>query len=95
MIIVFRIIGGFFTSILGIIGIVWAVVALILSLIFWFPLLGWVNWLVIPFTVLGLVFSMLASINEDTKQLGKAGLVIGCTALGLSILRLILGGGIL
>ncbi len=92
---VFRIIGGIFTGTLGIIGIIWGAVGLILSFVFLIPLLGWVNWLIIPFILFGIVISILGAANEDTKTLGVIGIVLGSGAFVISVLRLALGGGVI
>jgi len=93
--IILKVAGGIFGSILGTIGLVWGIASLILSIVFLIPLLGWLNWISIPFAAAGMVFSMLAMGSEATAPLGKAGLILGGTAIVLGCLRLILGGGLL
>ncbi len=95
MIAVLRVIGGFLTGILGLIGIIWGIAALIMALLFFFPGLGWGNWLVIPFSVIGLLICVLAAANPDTRGLGKVGTVLCSFALGMGFLRLIIGAGVL
>ena len=91
----FRIVGGVFTSLLGIVGIIWGIVCLILAVVAFIPLMGWFNWLVIPFTVPGLIFSTLATANSDTVKLGHVGNWLNGTAIALGTLRLLLGGGVI
>jgi hypothetical protein len=62
-------------------------VALIIALVGFIPLLGWLNWFVIPLSVVGLVVGLL---SEKTS-----GRHINLVVLALAIIRLALGGGIL
>jgi hypothetical protein len=62
-------------------------VALIIALVGFIPLLGWLNWFVIPLSVVGLVVGLL---SEKTS-----GRYINLVVLALAIIRLTLGGGIL
>lgn len=50
------------------------------------PLFGWLNWLNIPFAILGLIFSLLGNSPE--------GKILCILAIVFGLLRLILGGGI-
>ncbi len=90
----FRIVGGVFTSLFGIIGIIWGIVCLILTLVAFIPPLGSFNWIIIPLTVPGIIFSTLATANSDTTRLGHVGNWLNGTAVGLGTLRLLLGGGV-
>ena len=62
-------------------------VALILALVGFIPLLGWLNWFVIPLAVVGLVLGLLSQ-----KTSGRN---VNLVVLALAIIRLALGGGIL
>ncbi|HEX9871312.1 MAG TPA: hypothetical protein VGC99_22460 [Candidatus Tectomicrobia bacterium] len=62
-------------------------VALILALVGFIPLLGWLNWFVIPLAVVGLVLGLLSQ-----KTSGRN---VNLVVLALAIIRLVLGGGIL
>lgn len=70
-----------------IIAWIFAAITIVLLLIAFIPLLGWLNWLVVPFAVLGLVFALLAKSSGST--------VVCCVAIVLGMLRLMLGGGII
>ena len=63
------------------------IMALIIALVGFIPLLGWLNWLVIPGAVVGLVLGLLSK-----KTSGRN---INIVVLALAIIRLALGGGIL
>jgi hypothetical protein len=62
-------------------------IALIIALVGFIPLLGWLNWFVIPGAVVGLVLGLL---SQQTS-----GRYITLVVLALAIIRLALGGGIL
>jgi hypothetical protein len=62
-------------------------VALILALIAFIPLLGWANWLIIPLAIIGAVVGMISR-STAGRNLNLFVIVIG-------VVRLMLGGGIL
>ncbi len=68
-------------------GRLFGILAIIGMLLGMIPLLGWFNWLNIPFAILGLVFSILGK--------SKGGIIICIVAIFLGLLRLIIGGGII
>jgi hypothetical protein len=61
--------------------------ALIIALVGFIPLFGWLNWFAIPLAVVGLVLGLLSQ-----KTSGRN---INLVVLALAIIRLALGGGIL
>jgi hypothetical protein len=70
---------------LNIISILVGLVAALLAFIGLIPLLGWVNWLMLPVAFVGLVLGLLSSSNSG-RNLCMVVIIIG-------ILRLMLGGG--
>jgi hypothetical protein len=72
---------------MNVISVIIGIAALALALVGFIPLLGWLNWLVIPAAVVGLVIGLL---SEKTS-----GRNINIVVLALAIVRLMLGGGIL
>ncbi|NUQ18548.1 MAG: hypothetical protein HOP95_08875 [Sphingomonas sp.] len=62
-------------------------VALLCALIAFIPLLGWLNWLIIPLAIIGAGIGMISR--------GRAGQNLNLFVIVIGILRLILGGGIL
>lgn len=70
---------------------IFSIFGMLLGLI---PLLGWLNWLVIPFACVGLVISIVGVVIAKRGGIGVAGIVLGSVALSISIPRLIIGGGI-
>lgn len=71
---------------LNIISIVIGAVALPLTLVAFIPLLGWMNWFILPIAVVGLAIGVLSR-STAGRNLNLVVLVIG-------VLRLMLGGGI-
>jgi hypothetical protein len=72
---------------MNVISVIIGIMALILALVGFIPLLGWLNWFVIPGAVVGLVLGLMS-----TKTSGRN---INLVVLALAIIRLALGGGIL
>ena len=72
---------------LNLVSLVIGAVAAVLVVPAFLPLLGWVNWLVVPVALIGLLFG-LASGRTSGRNLNLIVIVIG-------ILRLMLGGGVL
>lgn len=79
---------------MGMISAVWGIVALIAMCVAFIPLLGILNWFVIPFSAIGVVLGFLA-LSGPGRSRAKAGLVCSSVALILSFIRLSLGGGII
>jgi hypothetical protein len=71
---------NFLSTIIGII-------ALLIALVGFIPLLGWLNWFAIPLAVVGLVLGLISR--------EKSGRNVNLVVLALAIVRLALGGGIL
>ena len=79
---------------MGIVSAVWGIVALIAMCIAFLPLLGILNWFVIPFSAIGVVLGFLA-LNCPSRFGANTGLVCSLVALILSFVRLFIGGGII
>ena len=63
------------------------VVALICALVAFLPLLGWLNWLIIPLSIVGAGLGVLSR--------GTAGRNLNLLVIVIGVVRLMLGGGIL
>lgn len=72
---------------LNIISLLIGVVALLFAAIAFIPLLGWANWLIIPFAVVGAGIGAMSSSNMG-RNLNLFVIVVG-------IVRLMIGGGII
>ena len=76
---------------------VWGILAMVGMFVAFLPCLGSLNWLNIPFSIVGLAISVVAVVTARDGRSGTAitGLVLCAVALVLGVLRLHLGGGIL
>jgi len=63
------------------------IVALLLAIIAFIPLLGWANWFIIPLAIIGAVVGMISR-STGGRNLNLFVILIG-------VVRLMLGGGIL
>jgi hypothetical protein len=63
------------------------IVALVAALVGFIPLLGWLNWLVIPVAVIGLLLGLLSDKNRGRN--------INLVVLILATFRLMAGGGLI
>ncbi len=71
---------------LNLLSILAGLLAAVLALVGLVPLLGWVNWFMLPVAFIGLVLGMLSS--------GTSGRNLNLVVLIIGGLRLMLGGGI-
>jgi hypothetical protein len=78
-------------------SLVWGILAIVGLIVAFFPCLGSLNWINIPFSGAGLVVSIIgiATTKEEKKGGFIAGIVCCAIALLLGIIRLIAGGGVL
>lgn len=72
---------------LNLVSLLIGAVALVLAVVAFIPLLGWANWLIIPFALIG------AGIGVLSKE--KSGRNLNLFVIVVGIVRLMLGGGIL
>ena len=72
---------------MNIISLLIGLVTLVLGLVAFLPLLGWMNWFVIPIGIVGAAVGALSS--------GKSGRNLNLVLIVIFTLRLMLGGGIL
>jgi hypothetical protein len=71
----------------NLVSIIIGIVALIVAAIAFLPLLGWVNWLVIPLAIIGAAVGFMSR--------GTAGRNLNIFVIIVGVIRLMLGGGIL
>ncbi|NUS37588.1 MAG: hypothetical protein HOQ02_00985 [Lysobacter sp.] len=82
---------------MGLISLLWGLVAMCWMLLALVPLLGWMNWFLIAFAAVG---AMLAAVGIALRAPGrrgraKAGLVLNGLVIVVAVVRLHLGGGLL
>lgn len=71
----------------NLISIILGLIALVLVVIAFIPLLGWANWIIIPIAVVGLAIGAMSD-RTSGRNLNIVVIVIG-------VVRLMLGGGII
>ena len=81
-------------GLLSILSLVWGVLAILGMAVGIIPCFGALNYLNIPFAVLGLLFSVLAIVVSEKKELAIAGCICCAVAIFLGGIRLVLGFGI-
>ena len=62
-------------------------VALLCAIVAFIPLLGWLNWLIVPLAIIGAAVGMISR--------GRAGQNLNLFVIVIGVIRLILGHGIL
>ena len=76
-------------------GLVIGIFSIIGMFIAFLPLLGWMNWGVIPFALAGLVISIIGTATaRKSRGSGVAAIALCCIAIIVGLIRLNLGGGI-
>lgn len=73
-------------SMLNFASIVVGVIALILAIPAFIPLLGWANWIVVPIAVVGLALGAMSN-RTSGRNLNIVVIVVG-------VVRLMIGGGL-
>ena len=71
----------------NVVSLIIGVVALLCAIVAFLPLLGWLNWLIIPLALIGAGVGVVSKSNSG-RNLNLFVIVVG-------IVRLMLGGGIL
>ena len=80
---------------MGLISLVWGIVALLWMVLAFIPLLGWGNWFLIPFAAVGAIIAAVGILFTRTEHRGraKAGLLLNVAVIVVGVIRLGLGGG--
>lgn len=72
---------------LNLISLIIGAVALLLAVVAFVPLLGWMNWFILPLAIIGAGIGLLSR--------GRAGQNLNLFVIVVGVVRLILGHGIL
>jgi hypothetical protein len=82
---------------MGLISLLWGVVALCWMVLALIPVIGITNWLLIPFAAIGLLIAAIgiAITRSENRGRAKAGLLLNGIVIVVAAIRLSLGGGIL
>lgn len=62
-------------------------IALVLVVVAFIPLLGWANWIIVPIAVVGLAIGAMSD--------GTSGRNLNIVVVAIGVIRLMLGGGII
>ena len=82
---------------MGLISLLWGIVAMCWMVVALLPILGISNWLLIPFAAVGAVIAAIgiALTSREHRGRAKAGLVLNGLVILVAIVRLHLGGGLI
>jgi hypothetical protein len=81
---------------MGAISLIWGIFSLVWMLLAFIPLLGWGNWFMIPFAVVGAIIGAIgvAITSPEKRGRAKVGVLLNGIAIVVGAMRLMLGGGI-
>ncbi|WP_141455079.1 hypothetical protein [Pseudoxanthomonas sp. z9] len=81
---------------MGLISLLWGIVAMVWMVLALIPLLGWGNWFLIPFAAVGAIIAAIGVLFTSAGNRGRAktGLVLNGIVIVVAIGRLMLGGGV-
>ncbi len=82
---------------MGLISLLWGIVAMLWMVFALIPLVGITNWLLIPFAAIGCLIAAvgIALTSHGKRGRAKAGLVLNGIVIVVAIVRLNLGGGLI
>lgn len=82
---------------MGLISLIWGILSLLWMLLAFIPLLGWGNWLMIPFAAVGAIIAAvgIAVTPAGNRGRAKTGLILNVVAIGIGAFRLMMGGGLI
>ena len=82
---------------MGLVSLIWGIAMALWMLLALIPLLGIMNWLVIPFAAIGAVIASngVATTRRENRGRAKAGLLLNVAVMVVAAIRLSLGGGLL
>ena len=81
---------------MGLISVLWGVVAMVWMVIALVPIIGITNWLLIPFAAIGAVIAAIGITLSRPGNRGRAktGLVLNGLVIVVAVLRLGMSGGL-
>ncbi|MCY7313621.1 MAG: hypothetical protein LH491_08340 [Pseudoxanthomonas sp.] len=82
---------------MGLISLIWGIAGMVFMVLALIPLLGWANWIVIPFAVVGAIIAAIGILFTSKANNGraKAGLLLNGIVIVVGIVRLGIGGGVI
>ena len=81
---------------MGLISVLWGIVAMAWMVLALIPVIGITNWLLIPFAAVGALIAAVGILFTASPKRGraKAGLLLNLAVIVVAVVRLGLGGGI-
>lgn len=79
---------------MGYLGVLIGVVSFFFMIVGLIPFLGWLNWFVAPFAFIGFFLSLLGMFLGGGRLLGAVGAVLCSIVVIISVIRLVIGFGI-
>ncbi len=81
---------------MGLISVLWGVVAMVWMVLALIPIIGITNWLLIPFAAVGAIIAAIGILFTSNARTGRAktGLLLNGIVIVVAIVRLGIGGGI-
>ncbi len=81
---------------MGVISILWGIVAMVWMMLALIPVIGITNWLLIPFAAIGAIIAAIgiALTSREKRGRAKTGLVLNAIVIVVATLRLGMFGGI-
>lgn len=79
-------------------SLIFGILAIIILIVGFFPCLGSLNWINIPFAGLGLIISIVATVQSkegESKGSAIAGIILCSIAVIFGLIRLVAGGGVI
>ena len=82
---------------MGLISVLWGIVAMVFMVLALIPLLGAANWLVIPFATVGAIIAAIGILLSSPGKRGRAktGLILNGIVIVVGVVRLGIGNGII
>lgn len=82
---------------MGLISLLWGILAMIFMIFALIPFLGITNWLLIPFAAVGAIIAAIGVLFTRSEKRGraKAGLVLNGIVIVVAVVRLGIGGGVI
>ena len=81
---------------MGVISILWGILAMVWMVLALIPVIGITNWLLIPFAAVGALIAAVGILFTSSPKRGraKAGLLLNLVVIVVAIVRLSMGGGV-
>ena len=82
---------------MGLVSLLWGIVAMMWMVLALIPVIGITNWLLIPFAAIGAVIAAvgIAITRPEHRGRAKAGLVLNGIVILVAMWRLGMGGGVI